>query len=247
MKRLLKWLFRIIALFVIAVILLLIFKDTILRKIAEHEIRAQTGMDVKIGRFSSGLLSPVVTIENLKLYNTPEFGGTEFLIIPELHLELDPDALREQKLRIKLARFNMSELDIVKNQAGETNIVTMLAKMPKGKLAPHGIEVGGGRKLDFEGIDVLNLSLGRLRYIDLKNRANDYNIPLGIDNQVFNNIRTEGDVYGMLIILWLHGGGASLMNPRDIANDFLGRKPKHIHIRTNQPAGPPQKTNSAPR
>ncbi len=248
MKFVLKWTFRLIALFVIAVVLLLVFKDTILCLVAEHEIRSQTGMDVKIGRFSSGIFSPVVTIENLKLYNTPEFGGTEFLIIPELHLELDADALRQQKLRVKLARFNMSELDIVKNQAGETNIVSMLGKMPKGKLAPHGVQVGAGRKLDFEGIDVLNISLGRVRYIDLKNRANDYDVPIGIDNQVFNNVRTEGDVYGMLIILWLHGGGASLINPRDIANDFLGRKPRHPHNKTNQlVAPPPQKTNSAPR
>src|SRR5207253_10985824 len=110
------------------------FQYTILRKVAEHQIRAETGMDVKIGRMSSGLLSPVVTIENLKLYNTPEFGGGEFLIIPELHIEFDADALAARKLRVKLARFNLYELDVVKNQAGEANIVTMLARMPNGKL-----------------------------------------------------------------------------------------------------------------
>jgi len=244
-KRLFKWTFRLIALFIIAVILLLIFKDTILGMVAEHEIRAQTGMDVKIGRFHSGLLSPVVTIENLKLYNTPEFGGTEFLIIPELHMEFDAEALREQKLRIKLARFNLAELDIVKNKAGETNIITMLAKMPKGKLAPHGVHVGR-QKLDFQGIDVLNLSLGRMRFIDLKDRKNDRDVVVDIDNQVFNNIKTEGDVYGMLFLIWLRSGGASVIKPGDIANDFLSRKPRHIHVRTNQPPRPPA-NKPAPR
>src|SRR6185312_12450244 len=154
MKWLFKWAFRVIALAILAIVLLLVFKDTILCKIAEHQIRAETGMDVKIGRFSSGLLSPVVTIENLKLYNTPEFGGTEFLIIPELHIEFDAQAFQQQKLRIKLARFNLAELDVVKNKAGETNLVSMMAKMPKGKLAPHGIHVGG-KKFEFESIDVL--------------------------------------------------------------------------------------------
>ena len=231
MRRLFKWTFRIVALLVVAVVLLLVFKDAILRRMAEHQIRSELGMDVKIGRLSSGLLSPVVTIENLKLYNTPEFGGTEFLIIPELHIEFDADALAQQKLRIKLVRFNLAELDVVKNLAGETNIVTMLAKMPKGKLAPHGVHVGG-KKFEFESIDVLNLSLGRMRFIDLKNRNNDRDATLNIDNQVFNNVKTEGDVYGMLFLIWLRSGGASLVKPQDIANDLLNRKPRGAR-RTN--------------
>jgi uncharacterized protein involved in outer membrane biogenesis len=240
-KWLFKWALRIFVLTVVAVVLLLVFKDSIFCAIAEHQIRAETGMDVKIGRFSSGIFSPVVTVENLKLYNTPEFGGTEFLIIPELHIELDPDALAQQKLRIKLMRFNLAELDVVKNQAGQTNIVSMLAKMPKGKLAPHGIHVGG-KKFDFEGIDVLNLSLGRMRFIDLKNRNNDRDVTVNIDNQVFNNVKTEGDVYGMMFLIWLRSGGASLVKPRDIANDLLNRKTKRVHEQLERPAVP-AKTN----
>jgi|SRR5690348_14662442 len=235
MRRLIKWTLRLVFLAVIAVILLLVFKDTILRMVAEHQIRAETGMDVKIGRFSSGLFSPVVTIENLKLYNTPEFGGTEFLIIPELHVEVDAEALAEHKLKIKLVRFNLAELDVVKNQAGQTNIVTMLAKMPKGKLAPHGIRVGG-KKLEFESIDVLNLSIGRMRFIDLKDHKNDRDVAINVDNQVFNNVKTEGDVYSILIMIWLRSGGASLIKPGDIANDMLHRKPKRSAPQPERPA-----------
>lgn len=226
MKWLLKWILRIVALVILAIVLLLVFKDTILRMVAEHQIRAETGMEAKIGHFSSGLFSPVVTIENLKLYNTAEFGGTEFLIVPELHIEFDPDALAQQRVKIKLMRFNLAEMDVVKNQAGQTNIVTMLAKMPKGKLAPHGIHVGG-KKFEFEGIDVLNLSLGRARFIDLKNRKNDRDVNLNLDDQVFNNVKTEGDVYGMMFLIWLRSGGASFIKPGDLANDLLQKKTGH--------------------
>ncbi len=241
MRRLFKWAFRLVALVVVAVVLLLVFKNTILCMVAEHQIRKETGMDVKIGRFSSGLFTPVVTIENLKLYNTPEFGGTEFLIIPELHIEFDADALAAQRVKIKLARFNLAELDVVKNQAGETNIVTMLAKMPKGKLAPHGIHVGG-KKFEFESIDVLNLSIGRMRLIDLKDRKNDRDVVIDADNQVFNNVKTEGDVYSILFLIWLRSGGASLIKPGDIANDLLNRKAKHPREQIERPA-PVKKTN----
>ncbi|HEX4263437.1 MAG TPA: hypothetical protein VH597_03785 [Verrucomicrobiae bacterium] len=241
MKWFFKWAFRIVVLCIVLVVLLLVFKDSILRMVAEHQIRAETGMDVKIGRFSSGLFSPVITIENLKLYNTPEFGGTEFLIIPELHVEFDADALAQQKVRIKLMRFNLSELDVVKNQAGQTNLVTMLAKMPKGKIAPHGVHVGG-KKFEFESIDVLNLSLGRTRFIDLKNHNNDREVAINMDNQVFNNVKTEGDVYGIMLLIWLRSGGASFIKPGDIANDFLNRKPHGIHKQIERPASP-AKTN----
>jgi uncharacterized protein involved in outer membrane biogenesis len=240
MRRLIKWVIRLVVLTIVAVVLLLVFKDTILRKIAEHQIRSETGMDVKIGRFSSSLFSPDVTIENFKLYNTPEFGGTEFLIIPELHIEFDADALAAQKLHVKLVRFNLAELDVVKNKAGETNLVTMLARMPKGKLAPHGIHVGG-KKFEFETIDVLNLSLGRMRMIDLKDHKNDRDVVINADNQVFNNVKTEGDVYSIMFLIWLRSGGASLIKPSDIANDLLHRKAKHPREQLERPAPAPQK------
>jgi uncharacterized protein involved in outer membrane biogenesis len=224
MKWLFKWALRIVVLAVVAVVLLLVFKDSIVRVITEHRIRAATGMDVKIGRISSGLLSPVVTIEDLKLYNTPEFGGTEFLVVPELHVEFDANALAGNKLRIKLLRCNVAEVDVVRNQSGQTNLVTMLAKMPKGKLAPHGIHVGG-RKLEFEGIDVLNLTVGRARFIDLKNRAHDHETVINLDNQVFNNVKTDTDFSVAMAIIWLRAGGPSFLSPQDFSGNLLNHKP----------------------
>ena len=240
MKWLFKWALRLVFLTVVTVILLLIFKDTILRKVTEHRIHSETGMDVKIGRLSTGFDG--ATFENLKLYNTPEFGGTEFLIIPELHLEFDTEALAAQKIKIKLLRLNLAELDVVKNQAGQTNLVTMLAKMPKGKLAPHGIRIGG-KKFEFESIDVLNLSLGRMRLIDLKDRKNDRDININADNQVFNNVKTEADVYSILFLIWLRSGGASLIKPSDIANDMLHRKKRTAAPLEKPNPAPGQKTN----
>ena len=65
MKWLFKWTFRLVALLVVLVVALLLAKDAILKATVERQIRAQTGMDVKIGKFSVSLLSPVVAIEYL--------------------------------------------------------------------------------------------------------------------------------------------------------------------------------------
>ena len=142
MRRLFKWAMRLVILVVVAVVLLLVFKDTILRIVTEHQIRKETGMDVKIGRlllrfcqWSPSKTSSSTTRRNSAARNFSSFRNCTSNSMPKRS--------RRKRSRIKLIRFNLAELDVVKNQAGETNLVTMLAKMPKGKLAPHGIHIGG--------------------------------------------------------------------------------------------------------
>lgn len=205
-KWLIKWLLRLVFLVVVLGVLLLVFKDSILRVVVENRIRAKTGMDVKIGKFSSGLFSPNVTIENLKLYNTPEFGGTPFVIIPELHIECDPIALAEHRLRIKLARLNLAELDIVRNEAGQTNIFSLLPQARPGKSSEADL-TAALNGLEFDRIEVLNLSLGKAKFIDLGNPKNNREIRVNMQNQVFRDVKSEADVYGILFLAWLRSGG----------------------------------------
>ncbi|MGA2853312.1 MAG: hypothetical protein ABSE90_04205, partial [Verrucomicrobiota bacterium] len=134
MKWIFKWLLRLfiaaVALAVVAAIVLLLTYNSILRVAMEHAIRAQTGMDVEIGSLKIALISPTVEIQNLKIHNAPDFGGTPFLDIPEIHVEYDRAALARREIHIKLLRFNLGELDIVKNQAGKTNIFMGGLKLP---------------------------------------------------------------------------------------------------------------------
>jgi len=157
-------------------------------------------MDVKIGRFSVGIFSPIVTIEKLKLYNRPEFGGIPFVDIPELYVEYDRAALRQRKLHLRLMRFSLAELTVVKNEAGQTNLVSLMAQ-PEAKAARQH-----ARDLEFAGIDVLNLSLGKVRFLDLKDPRQNGVLNLGVRNQMFRNVNSEGDVFGVLLMIWVRGG-----------------------------------------
>ncbi len=199
MLRLIKWLFLLLFVAVALIVGLLLSKDAIAKAAAEQQIRAQTGMDVKIGRFSIGLLSPVVTIENLKLYNTPEFGGTPFLDIRELHLEYDRAAFARRQLRITLLRLNLAELTLVRNDTGKTNIASFAASPPPVAKTTNLVQ--------FMGVDVMNLSVGKAHFIDLKNLRNNREFKANLQNQVFRNVKTTGDLYGVLILLWLRSGG----------------------------------------
>ena len=208
MKWLFKWLFRLVLLAVVSIVILLLSLNSILRVWAEHRIRAQTGMDAEIGRFSLNLAPPTVTIQNFKLYNPTNFGGTLFLDIPEIHVEYDRAALARHEIHLTLLRFNLGELDIVKNEAGRTNIFSLGVAWPSKKS-------GGGNSaadfkqqtgFEFKSIDVLNVSVGTMKFIDLKDQRLNREQKIGIENCVIKNVKSRTDLAGLAVFVALRGG-----------------------------------------
>ena len=217
MKWLFKWLFRLFLLAVVLIVILLLSLNSILRLYVEHRIRAQTGMDAEIGRFSFGLAPPTVTIQNFKLYNPPDFGGTPFLDIREIHAEFDRAALMRDEIHLTLLRINLGELDIVKNEDGRTNIFSRGVNLPSKKS-------GGGKSaadfkkqtgFEFKSIDVLNVSVGTAKFIDLKDQRNNRTQKIGLDNCVMNNVKSRDDLAGLAVLIALRGGDffGSLVSP----------------------------------
>jgi uncharacterized protein involved in outer membrane biogenesis len=212
-KWIFKWLLRlflaVVALVVIAVIVLLLSYNSILRGTIERQIRAQTGMDAEIGSFKLALVSPTVEIQNLKIHNSPDFGGTPFLDIPEIHVEYDRAALARREIHITLMRFNLGELDIVKNQAGQTNIFLPGMKLPAKKSGGGGNALANFKKqsgYDFTGIDVLNVSIGKVKYIDLNDQQNNREQTIGIENLVIPNVKSPTDLTSLAVLVALRGG-----------------------------------------
>jgi uncharacterized protein involved in outer membrane biogenesis len=214
MKWIIKWLLRLfiaaVALVVVAVIVLLLTYNSILRVAIERQIRAQTGMDAEIGSVHLALTSPTLEIQNLNIHNPPDFGGTPFLNIPEIHAEYDRAALARREIHLKLLRVNLGELDIVKNQAGQTNIFLPGIKLPAQKSSGGGNALADFKKqsgYDFTGIDMLNVSIGKVKFIDLQNQQNNREQTIGIDNLVIPNVKSPADLMGLAADIALHSDG----------------------------------------
>lgn len=211
LKFLLKWTLRLFLVAVVLVVVFLISLDSILRLAVEHSMRQQTGMEVEIGKFHLGLLEPVIEMKDLRLYNTPQFGGTPFLSIPEIHVEYDRAALRQNQIHITLLRFNLGELSIVKGQDGQTNLLSMglqplPTNAPAGK-GGNGFAVFKERTgMDFQGIDCLNVSVGEFKYLDLQNPKNNREQKIGIDNCIITNITSAADLTGLAVVVGLRSG-----------------------------------------
>jgi len=122
----------------------------------------------------------------------------------------------------------------VRNEAGQTNLIS-LASQADARQA----DKTRNRASDFEfaGIDVLNLSLGKVRFLDLKNPRQNSELNMDVRNRVFRNVNSEGDVFGVLLMLWLRGAsntGKPMPLPPEIisspaADQKTARAPRLSH------------------
>lgn len=225
-KFIFKWLLRLFILAVVLVVVLLLSYNSILRVVIEHNIRAQTGMDAEIGSFKLALTSPTIRIQNFKLYNSREFGGAQFLDIPEVYVEYDRTALMRRKIHITFMRFNLGEFDIVKNQAGQTNIFALGLSVPAKNSGGGSNDIVNLKKqtgYDFKGVDTLNVSIGKFKYIDLKNPQNNREQTIGLESVMVPNVKTRDDLRSLCAIIYLHSDGffESLVDQKKSGLDVL--------------------------
>jgi hypothetical protein len=60
--------------------------------------------------------------------------------------------------------------------------------------------------LGFDRIEMLNLTLGRLRFVDLARPEATREVDLGIRNQAYPNVKSQEELYGLAVVLLLQCG-----------------------------------------
>lgn len=212
-KFVFRWAFRLVLLALVLAIGLLLLKDNIARNLAENRVRRETGFDVKIGRLEFSLFAPRMTLENVVLYNPAEFGGSVFLDVPDLHLEYNRKQLAFGKLHFHLLRLDLRELHIVENQHGRTNMIDLLHRVAPEILGAPPRSDGG---YTFAGIDTLNLSVGTVRYTNLRLPKRNQEMKLALRNDLTQNVRTEQDIAGVLFKVLLRAGITIYSDTKDL-------------------------------
>ena len=205
MKTFQSWFFRILwwltFVAIVLVAIVLINRQAIVRELIERQIRTSTGMDPAIGNFTFGVLNPKLSFVNFTLYNPAEFGGTVFVQAPEVRMTYDRDALRRREIHIQFMQLNLKEIDVVKNAAGATNIMSFF-----NTIAPR--QAAGGRTFaplngyKFTGIDTLNISIGTAKFVDLQDPRKNRQVAVNLENQIFTNVVSTASLQGLSEKLW---------------------------------------------
>lgn len=202
-KFVFRWAFRLLVLAIVLAVAAVLLKDTAARALAEQKIRRETGFDARIGKLEFSLLEPKIRLENLVLYNPAEFGGSPFLDVPELGLEYYRNEIAYGRTRLKLLRLNLRELHIVESAAGRTNIIDVLHRVAPDALARNARTNGSD---SFGGVDLLNLTIGKVRYTNLRVPNRNQEIDVNLRNEIVQNVRTEQDMAAILFRVLLRAG-----------------------------------------
>ncbi len=227
MKFLARWLFRLLVLALALAVALLLLRDHLLEEYLEAHGQRLTGLEVRIGRVESGLLRPELHLEDVRVYDPPEFGGGPFLTAREVHLEYDPAALARGSLRLRLLRAHVAELVVTEDSQGGQNLRTLAARglLRDAPAAPW--------PLQWEGVETVNLTVDRVRRVNPWQPARNLSLDPGVRQAVFKSVCTVQDLW----LIWahlagrptvaaiLHPGGATNQSPA-AARDAAPLKPK---------------------
>lgn len=198
-----RWAFRLLLLVIVLTIGLVLLKDTIARAVAEQQLRRQTGFETRVGKADFGLLVPKVTLEDVVIYNPPEFGGSKLMDAAEVHLEYDPKQLAWRRVHLTFLRVRLRELSIVESN-GRTNLLELLQNVEvPGRSGPARATA---KRYEFTGVDLLNLSVGQVRYDNLQRPKRSQQIRVNSENQLIRDVRSEQDLINIMLKLLFRAG-----------------------------------------
>lgn len=208
MKKVLRWFAGIAVVLLLLVIAAFSSIDRIAKSIAEKRLRDETGMEAQIGKINISFTTGSIQIQNLKLTNPPEFGGSTFLDLPELYVEYDFEALRNNRLHLKNIRIHLSEIHIVQNKDGRKNTDLFDTQKTKKKSSNSDREKSD---FQFDGIDFFEISVGEAKFSSALYPAQNFDRNLGIQNRTFQNVKTPKDLENVGLILAAQAGFNLLM------------------------------------
>lgn len=191
MKFLVRWLFRLLVLALVLALALLLLKDRLLGEYLEVQFRRATGLELQIGWLEVALFAPVVRAENVRVYNPPEFGGAPWLTAQEVHAEYDRAALWRGDLHLRLLRLHLTELVVVEDGRGGQNLQALAGRWPWANTRKTD-----GRR--FVGLDTLNLTLERVRRVNLRAPERNLTLDPALRGQVWQGLRTPADLHRVL-------------------------------------------------
>lgn len=186
-RFLVRWCFRLLVLALLLALALVLLKDVLIEEYLETRFRRATGLELEIGRLEVALFSPVLHAENVRLYNPPEFGGAPALIAAEVHLEYDRAALWRGTLHLPLLRLHLAELVVVEDGRGGQNLSALAARWT-------ALRHAEAPPLRFGGIDTLNLTVERVRRVNLRDPARNVSLDPALRGQIWQGLRSPAEL-----------------------------------------------------
>ena len=183
----------------VAGLVLMTSKNTIVRVSIEKGVEMVTGLRLKIDKIDVGLMTTLVGIDNLKLYNPPGFEDKVMLDMPEIYVDYDLPKILTGKIHLNKVRINMKEFTVVKNANGELNLDSL--KVVKEQKTEKTAEPAKKGKAPEMQIDSLELKIGKVYYKDYskggKPQVQEFNVNL---NEKYTDINDPSELVSLIVV-----------------------------------------------
>jgi len=143
---------------IIALFLIGIAKDQVIKAVITVAATQISGAPVHINGFSLGLTNQSVRISGLKIYNPPGFSKGILVDIPKIKVVCDLGGLLQKKIHLSNVDFELKEMILEKNKKGELNVDALkVAQKQEGKPGQPQAQ----QQMPLQ-IDELKLKMGRV-------------------------------------------------------------------------------------
>lgn len=204
MKFLLKWAFRLFLLLLVVLAVLALSFDGIVTSLAESRLSKQTGLEVRLDKLVFRPWSGRARLERLVIHNPAEFGGGPLVNIAELAVEYDSALAKERKLHLNLLRFHLAELHVIVNKDGQSNLDGVRRTVEAVRSGQRSAKTNV--PMEFAGLDMLNLTLGKGTWTDLRQSGTPREFDLGIRNEVVQDVKDARELVTKLTPILVRAG-----------------------------------------
>ena len=163
-----KLLGKLLMLGVVALVVLVLARNIVIKAAMETGARVVAGMPLSIQKFDLDIVNTSVDIEGLTLKNPAGFHDTALVDIPKIFVSYQRAAIFSGKIHLKNIEFDLKQFTVVKNEKGELNLDrlkalqgTQKAPAKARKEAPEA----PAKPIPIQ-IDMMHLKIGKVVYVD---------------------------------------------------------------------------------
>ena len=186
------------------VVLLLVFKNVIIKAAVEGGTRKATGLELAIGDMDVGLLKSKVDITDMQLLNPTGFPDKVMIDIPKFLVDVELASFFKGGAHVETIVLDLKELMVVRNKDRKLNLSALKSvseKQQKGKEPVEEEKATKEKKAPQVVIDTLVLKIGKVTYKDYSWGTKPFTktFTIGID-EVYRNITDPKKLVNLIIV-----------------------------------------------
>jgi uncharacterized protein involved in outer membrane biogenesis len=191
MKTIFKWIKRLVLLAVVLLVVAVLARNFIVRQAIQIGARQATGFPLTISAVDIGLFNGKLEVKDLKLSNPKDFEESRFVDLPRLYVDYKLGSMLALKPHLLEMEINLAELVVVKNAAGEYNVMKL-------KNMAGGSDATSQKKQPYQ-VDTLHLKVGTVIVKDYsRGNPTERVIKLNLD-KTYKNLNENTDISKLVL------------------------------------------------